>query len=56
MQPRRNFASLEAWLHGKGLIRRVRVGASTLLIVDLRDAVAAVDEMTRAGKFFYHSN
>lgn len=56
MQPRRNFASLEAWLRDKGLIRTVRVGASTLLIVDLREVVAAVDEMTRAGRFFYHSS
>jgi aminoglycoside N3'-acetyltransferase len=55
MQRRRHFALLESWLRQRGLIRSVRIGASTLLLVDLREAVAAVDEMTLAGKFFYHS-
>lgn len=53
MQARRNFAALEGWLRGKGLIRSARLGASKVLLVDLREVVAAVDEMTRAGKFFY---
>ena len=55
MQQRRHFAALEAWLREKGLIRGLRLGASNLLIVDLREVVAAADEMTQAGKFFYHS-
>jgi aminoglycoside 3-N-acetyltransferase len=56
MQQRRHFAVLEGWLRERGLIHQLRIGASTLLLVDLREAVAAVDEMTRAGRFFYHSN
>jgi aminoglycoside 3-N-acetyltransferase len=56
MQKRRHFAVLEGWLRDRGVIRELRIGASTVLLVDLREVVAAVDEMTQAGRFFYHSN
>ena len=50
---RRRFEVLEAWLWRHRVIRKTRIGASTLLIVDLRDVMQAVEEMTRSGVFFY---
>ena len=50
---RRRFEVLEDMLRAKGLIRRVRVGASVLLLVDLGEVVIAVKEMTAQGVYFY---
>ena len=50
---RRRFEVLEAHLRDKGLIRETRVGASTLLLVDLREIVSAVEDMTARGVYFY---
>jgi aminoglycoside 3-N-acetyltransferase len=50
---RRRFEVLESALRDRGLIRKTRVGASVLLLVDLREVVSAVKEMTRQGVYFY---
>jgi len=50
---RRRFAVFESEVRKRGLIRKVRVGATTILLVELRAIVAAVDDMTRRGTFFY---
>jgi aminoglycoside 3-N-acetyltransferase len=50
---RRRFEVLEGWLWRQQVIRKTRVGASTLLTADLKDVVRAVDEMTKRGVFFY---
>jgi len=50
---RRRFEVLEAWLWKHGIIRRGRIGASSLLLVDLDDVMSAVDDMIRQGVFFY---
>jgi aminoglycoside 3-N-acetyltransferase len=50
---RRRFDVLEAWLWKTGVIRRSRVGASSLLLVDLKDVMDSVEEMTRRGILFY---
>jgi aminoglycoside 3-N-acetyltransferase len=50
---RRRFAILEAWLWKHGVIHKRRIGASSLLLVDLADVMRSVDEMVRQGVFFY---
>jgi len=50
---RRRPQMLEKWLRDRGLIRRVRVGASVLMLVDLREVVSVVDEMAQRGMYFY---
>ena len=50
---RRRFAALERWLSERKLIHRVRIGASYVLLVDLKQVVEVVDEMTAHGDFFY---
>ena len=50
---RRRPEKLEGWLRGRGLIRTVRIGASALLLVDLREVVGVVDEMAKRREYFY---
>jgi aminoglycoside 3-N-acetyltransferase len=50
---RRRFAVLEARLRQRGLIRHARIGASHALLVEVRAAVVAVDQMAQQGEFFY---
>jgi aminoglycoside 3-N-acetyltransferase len=50
---RRRFEVLETNLRSRGLIREKRVGASRLLLVDLREIVSAVEDMTAKGVYFY---
>jgi len=50
---RRRFPVLEAWLRQRGLIRRVKVGASYLLAADLREIANTVEEMAAWGEYFY---
>jgi aminoglycoside 3-N-acetyltransferase len=50
---RRRFEVLEAWLWKQGVIRKGRVGASSLLLVELDQVMQAVEDMTRQGIFFY---
>lgn len=50
---RRRFEVLEQWLVRRGVIRKTRVGASTLLVVDLREVMDSFEEMTRQNVFFY---
>jgi len=50
---RRRFPILEAEMRRKGLIKSVRIGATYVLLVELSGVVAAVDDMTRDGRYFY---
>jgi aminoglycoside 3-N-acetyltransferase len=50
---RRRPKILEGWLRQRGLIRKVRVGASVLMSVDLKVVVSLVDEMAAHGRFFF---
>jgi aminoglycoside 3-N-acetyltransferase len=50
---RRRPEILEGWLRERGLIRGLRVGASSLTVVDLKEVVQVVDEMAAQGKYFY---
>lgn len=50
---RRRFEVLERRLRAEGLVRRVRVGATTMLAVDLEDVTQSVDQMVREGLVFY---
>ena len=50
---RRRFEVLDAWLNRHKLIKRVRVGSSVLLMVELRAVVAAVEQMTKQGLYFH---
>jgi aminoglycoside 3-N-acetyltransferase len=50
---RRRPAMLEAWLRERNLIRTKRVGTSKLLLVDVREVTALVDEMSARGRHFY---
>jgi len=50
---RRQPQILEAWLRERGLIRQVRVGASSLMLVDVRQVVPVVEEMAKRGKYFF---
>jgi aminoglycoside 3-N-acetyltransferase len=53
---RRRFQVLETWLWKHGVIRKGRVGASSLLLVELDHVINAVEDMTRQGIFFYDLN
>jgi aminoglycoside 3-N-acetyltransferase len=44
---------LASWLAERGLIRRVRVGASRLMLVEVAQVTRVVDEMTERGEFFF---
>ena len=50
---RRRFAVLERWLLDRRAIKKVRLGASYFLLVELTQVVGIVDEMARHGDFFY---
>lgn len=50
---RRRFEVLENWLWTHGVIRKGRIGASSLLLVRIEDVLKAVDDMTRQGVLFY---
>jgi len=50
---RRRFEVLEDWLDRHGVIKKTRVGASTILVADLREVMQSVEEMTRQNVFFY---
>jgi len=50
---RRRFPTLESWVRQRGLIREVRVGASYLLLVQLREIANTVEEMAARGEYFY---
>lgn len=50
---RRRYPVLDRHLRSKGLIRSRRLGASRLLLVDLREIVSAVEDMTAQGVYFY---
>jgi aminoglycoside 3-N-acetyltransferase len=50
---RRRPEVLESWLWRRGVIKRTRVGASVLLLVDLREVERAVEEMMKDGVIFY---
>src|SRR5215467_10485077 len=50
---RRRPPILESWLRQRGVLRKTRIGASTLAIVDLREVLDAFREMTRRGISFY---
>ncbi len=52
---RRRFEVLEGALRKRGLIREIRVGASSILLANLRDIVIEVEDMTRRGVYFYES-
>jgi len=50
---RRRFDVLESALRARGLIRQVRVGASTIEMVRVRDTIDCVLEMASRGRYFY---
>lgn len=50
---RRRFDLFEAALRRHGLIREVRLGASRIQSVRVRDTIACVGEMASRGEFFY---
>jgi aminoglycoside 3-N-acetyltransferase len=50
---RRRFEILEGWLRERGLVREARVGASCVLLVDLREIANTVEEMAQRGAYFY---
>lgn len=51
----RRFAVLESWLREAGLIHARHIGATTLELVRVREAMALVEAKARAGQFFYAS-
>lgn len=50
---RRRFHVLEDEMRRRGQIREGRVGASRILVVNVRDAVECVEDMRRSGRYFY---
>lgn len=50
---RRRDTVLHDWLEKKGVVRRAKIGATNLILLDLQEVVAAFDEMTAAGLYFY---
>jgi len=50
---RRRFEMLESWLRERRLIREARVGASYVLLLDLREIANTVEEMAQRGVYFY---
>ena len=53
---RRRFSILESWLVERGLVRKVKVGASYILLVGVREIANTVEEMARKGMYFYASD
>jgi len=49
----RRFPILEGWLRSRGLVRETRVGATRLILVELREIVNTVEEMAGRGEYFY---
>lgn len=50
---RRRFERFEKAMRDRGAIRSRRVGNSQLLAVDLKDAIACVQDMLKSGNLFY---
>lgn len=50
---RRRFDAFERALRQRGLVRRQRIGNTVLELVRAREVVAYVEEMRRAGQYFY---
>jgi aminoglycoside 3-N-acetyltransferase len=50
---RRRFERLERWVRQRRLVREVRVGASRILAVRLREIANTVEEMAAQGEYFY---
>lgn len=50
---RRDDRILHKWLWSRRVVRSGRLGATTMLLLDLRETVIAFDEMTASGRFFY---
>jgi aminoglycoside 3-N-acetyltransferase len=50
---RRRFEILEGWLRDRGLVREARIGASYVLLVNLREIATTVEEMAQRGEYFY---
>jgi len=53
---RRRFEVLEAWLWKEGVIRKARIGASSLLLVELDDVMRSLESMIEQRTFFYDLN
>ena len=50
---RRRFEVFESWVRARRLIREVRVGASHLMVAEVRKIANAVEEKAQQGEYFY---